>query len=192
VAVSSAGTANAANQSSVPVSGTVELGSSVSVVASDGNGHSTAPTAAGVTGTNWSVNVDVQGLDDATITYTATATDLNGNTNVDADTAVKDTHGPSLMVVAGTNGSADLTLTFDEPVLCSSVGLVAFVATVNGLPGNVALNVACDGTSSTTLTLSLLSPLSPSDSVDVLIGATTITDIYGNTSLQLTGGTTIT
>jgi Big-like domain-containing protein len=191
VVVSSADTANAANENSVPVSGTVETGGAVSVVASDGNGHSTAPANAGVTGTNWSVNIDVQALDDATITYTATATDLYGNTNVDSETAVKDTEGPALNAVAGLNGSAVLTLTFDEPVLCTSVSAGAFVVTVNnGLP-EVGVLAGCTGSSSDTLTLTLLLPLSTGNDVDVVIGLSTITDSYGNASIQLHGTTTI-
>jgi len=108
-------------------------------------------------------------------------------------TADKDTQGPTLTAVAGTNGSALLTLTFDEPVLCSSVALnvAAFVVTVNGGLPQVGVLADCTGTSSDTLTLTLLLPLSTGNHVEVVIGAATITDEHGNASLQLTQSTDI-
>lgn len=100
--------------------------------------------------------VDLSALADGTISATATATDAAGDVSADSgiQTALKDTIGRSLDTVAGANLSSVLTLTFSEPVRCSSLTLEAFVVTVNGVLPDVFLGLSgCGGTSSTTVTL---------------------------------------
>jgi cyclophilin family peptidyl-prolyl cis-trans isomerase len=81
------------NQANTSASGTVSIGSTVSVTASDGT-TTTAPVAATVDqalGTWTATGIDVSGLNDGTITYTATATDTVGNTATASKTATKST-----------------------------------------------------------------------------------------------------
>ena len=80
------------NDTATQISGTVGTGSTVSVVASDGDGHQTGPTSAAVTGNTWSLTgIDVSGFDDGTITYTVTATNPDHSTATATTTSTKST-----------------------------------------------------------------------------------------------------
>ncbi len=103
---------NAANETAASISGTGEVGASVVVVISDGENEVT--TAAVIVGSNgaWTVTgIDLSSLDDGEVTYTATATDEAGNTDVAEIDAVKDTVAPALEIESVTNpiniGNAD-------------------------------------------------------------------------------------
>lgn len=87
---------NSANVAAVPVSGTAEAGSTVSVTAGDDTAHSVTVTAT-VSGTGtWSASLDLGSLNQGTITYSATATDATGNTGTAATVnRVKDTLVPA-------------------------------------------------------------------------------------------------
>jgi len=75
-------TVNAAEQASVPVAGTAETGTTVTVTADDAD-PGTAPESATVTAADgsWATILDLSGLDEGTVTVTATATDPAANTS---------------------------------------------------------------------------------------------------------------
>ncbi|TDT85907.1 hypothetical protein DFO47_101326 [Arthrobacter sp. AG258] len=88
---------NAGNVGAVPLTGTAEAGSKVTLVASDpGSAHSISATVtASGTGT-WSATLDLSSLNQGTVTYSATATDAAGNTSpAKTATATKDTVAPA-------------------------------------------------------------------------------------------------
>ena len=188
VSITSTQTANILNQH-VTVQGSTD-GTPVSVVASDGAGHHTAPVAATVSGTSWSATVDVSGLDDGTITYTGTATDSAGNTSVASKADTKDTVPPVLSSVGAVGGTVQVTATFSEPVECSGVNLAIFAALVNGT-ADVVTGVSCPAgaTSSTTLTATLLTAPLSGDTVQVTAGVAAVSDTAGNSSLAFTAST---
>ncbi|HEV7534384.1 MAG TPA: hypothetical protein VGP90_02045, partial [Acidimicrobiia bacterium] len=179
----SAQTANILDET-VSVSGTHEVGSPVTVVASDGV-HSTTPVTAALSGGTWSTTIDVSALDNGTITYSATAVDAAANSNVGVGTGKKDILAPTFDSLTAVGGSTHVTLTFSEPVLCSSVNAVGFLAVVNGGLPSLVLGVGCVGTSSSTLTGTLTSAPSTGQSVQIGVAVAAVTDEAGNTSLLL-------
>ena len=95
---------NNANASNTTATGTTDPGIQVTVVASDGTHSSTPKSATADANGNWTVSgIDVSGLDDGTITYTATATDEGNNTGSDSKTATKDTVAPAVAISTVTN-----------------------------------------------------------------------------------------
>jgi hypothetical protein len=98
-------TINAANDTSIPVSGTTEIGATVKVVATDSaSGTTTIYNATVDSSGNWSVTgVNTSGLADGTITFTATATDEAGNTTQKTTTATKNTVAPTITFATVTN-----------------------------------------------------------------------------------------
>ena len=92
---------NNANKAAAAASGTVEPGATVSVVASDPQGHTSAAVVAAVTGTSWTAGgINVTALDDGVITYAATSTDPAGNSTTVMATSTKDTSAPAVSVTA--------------------------------------------------------------------------------------------
>lgn len=88
---------NLANVSAVPISGSAEAASTVSVTATDGAGHSvSATTTAGSTGA-WSLpTLNLTALRDGQVSLVATAADAAGNVSpATAATLTKDTVAPS-------------------------------------------------------------------------------------------------
>ncbi|MEW1810229.1 hypothetical protein AB0284_05940 [Pseudarthrobacter phenanthrenivorans] len=98
-------TANSANATSVPVSGTAEVNGSVTVTATDSASHSVSGTAvaSGSTGA-WSLNLNLgsaSAMVDGTITYTITLTDPAGNTGsavTPSPTSTRDIVAPRLTI----------------------------------------------------------------------------------------------
>lgn len=91
--------ANTANASSVPVSGTAEANATVTVTATS-SGSAVQPTksATAVNG-NWSLNMDLSSLVDGTVTYTLSVRDVAGNISdpvTHGTTSLKDTAAPVL------------------------------------------------------------------------------------------------
>ncbi|WP_168928708.1 beta strand repeat-containing protein [Sinomonas albida] len=84
---------NAANVASVPISGTAEAASTVTVVASDGAGRTASGTATASSTGTWSLpTLNVTNLNDGTLTVNATAQDLAGNNSAPTTVSVtKDT-----------------------------------------------------------------------------------------------------
>jgi hypothetical protein len=104
------------NFKNAAASGTVEVGSTVKVTATDGT-TTTAPVDAVVDGSgNWTVTgIDVSGLVDGTITFTATATDAAGNTATDSLDGAKST----VLITSVTN---PIVPTNDEATTASGTG----------------------------------------------------------------------
>lgn len=115
-------------------SGTVEAGSAVTVVASDGAGHSVTRTAT-VTGTAWgAVGIDVSTLEDGALTYTVTATDGVGNTAQVSATTAKDTR-----------------TTFSVTAAASPTAGTPFTVTLTALTATGARDTTYAGTKAVTL-----------------------------------------
>ena len=96
------------NTHTVPVSGTAEANSTVSVL----EGSSRVATATADGSGNWSTTIG--GVSDAAHTYTATATDQAGNTSV-ASTPVHvtvDTQPPATSITSGTTSTSDAGFSF--------------------------------------------------------------------------------
>jgi cyclophilin family peptidyl-prolyl cis-trans isomerase len=93
-------TINSSNATSIAAAGTTTVGDTVTVVATDNASHSsTALTATVDSSGHWTVaGLNVTGLNDGTITITATAKDAGGNTTSASMTATKDTAAPTLAV----------------------------------------------------------------------------------------------
>jgi cyclophilin family peptidyl-prolyl cis-trans isomerase len=96
---SSPTTINAAGATSTSIGGTGEVGATIAVSISDGShGPITKTTIVGAGGT-WSITgINVSSLNDGTITYTATASDVAGNTASDSKTALKDVVAPAVAI----------------------------------------------------------------------------------------------
>lgn len=103
---------SAANQTNTSTMGTTGVGDTVSVTASDGTNPSVTMAATVDGSGNWTATgIDVSGLANGKITYTATTTDANGNTasttlatTKDAATQLSFTSTP-ITATAGTNSS---------------------------------------------------------------------------------------
>ncbi len=88
---------NAANASNTSASGTGEAGASISLVVTDGTNSTSAMTTTVAGDGTWSITgIDVSGLQDGTITFSATATDGAGNTGTATKTATKDVVAPAI------------------------------------------------------------------------------------------------
>jgi len=87
------------NQTATAISGTGEIGATISVFASDGTQNTaTQTTTVGANG-QWSINgINVSALNDGTITYTATVTDATGDTVSTTKTSSKDTMAPAVAI----------------------------------------------------------------------------------------------
>ncbi len=106
----------AADSSSTSMSGMGEAGSRVSVIATDGTVSTGAYTT--VVGANgmWTIgNIDVSGLADGTITYSATTTNSEGTQTSTQVTATKDTQGtPASMTYDVAPGYGTLQAAINE------------------------------------------------------------------------------
>ncbi len=125
------------NETNTSVTGGGEAGATVSVVASDGTGATDPMTVTVDSESTWTVSgIDVSGLADGTITYTATITDAAGNTDAFQFPVQKDTTAPSLTV----DSSSD-------PIGIGNQKHVTVGGTVE--PGATVSVVVSDGTNST-------------------------------------------
>jgi hypothetical protein len=104
---------NSANVAAVPISGSAESGSVVTVTASDGAGHSAAGTATASSGGSWSLpTLNLTGLNDGAVTLSASARDAAGNVSqATTATVQKDTVAPSAPTLAtpGTVSSVNMS-----------------------------------------------------------------------------------
>ena len=125
---------NLTNLHATSASGTGEVGAGISLVASDGTHSTTAVTTTVAANGTWSfASIDVASLNDGTITYTATATDTNGNTATASKTGIKTT------VALGT---------VSNPVNLNNEHIA--IAAGTGQAGATISLVVSDGTHSTT------------------------------------------
>jgi hypothetical protein len=136
------------NVATTSASGTGEVGALISLVASDGANNSNTFLATVAGDGTWNiVDVDVSGLNDGTITYTATASDSVGNTATDSLTATKDVTSPAVDITAATTplnasnvSSASAGGTGEEGATISLVvtdGVLSTTAVVTTVAGGV-------------------------------------------------------
>ncbi len=128
---------NAASATSASASGTGEVGASVSVTVTDGSATTDALTTTVAGDGTWSIiDIDVSGLTDGTLTFTAVASDAAGNTTTDTLTAEKDTTAPAVAITSVT-----------DPVNNSNVAAIS--ASGTGEVGAIISLVVSDGTNAT-------------------------------------------
>ncbi|WP_285248483.1 Ig-like domain-containing protein [Pseudarthrobacter sp. efr-133-R2A-89] len=91
------GSVYSGNVGAVPLTGTAEAGSRVTLVASDAGSVHSVPATVTASGTGtWSASLDLTSLNQGNVTYSATATDAAGNTGpARTATATKDTVAPA-------------------------------------------------------------------------------------------------
>ncbi len=140
---------NAESAADVTVSGTGEVGATITLVVSDGANSTTEYTATVGQDATWSItSVDVSELADGTLTFTATATDENDNTAATSMTAEKDTVAPSVAVAAVTDpiddGNETATAASGTGEVGASISLVASDGTHS--TDAIATAVSEDGT----------------------------------------------
>lgn len=152
---------SAANVASVPVSGTAEAGASVTLTVRDaGSTHTVSQTRTADTSGAWSSALDLRTLNEGPVSYSATATDVAGNTSA-AGTAssTKDTAGPAISGVVtseaggvtsnGRVSSGDLfSVTFGEALNPGSIPTGTQTLTIVR-PGNGAGTATISGVLST-------------------------------------------
>jgi len=102
-----------------------------------------------------------------------TVTDSSGNSQPIGDwtqTSATNTGQPHFTASTSTIGKTTVTVTYDHPIVCSSVDRAApfdYVVTDNGTADQVT-GVSCSGTYATTVTITVATaPSAPSDSVKV-------------------------
>ncbi|WP_018760636.1 beta strand repeat-containing protein [Arthrobacter sp. 135MFCol5.1] len=209
---------NAGNVGAVPLTGTAEAGSKVTLVASDpGSAHSISATVtASGTGT-WSASLDLTSLNQGAVTYSATATDAAGNTSpAKTATSTKDTVAPAAaqfssvpqyvnsagvgsVPVAGTaETGAVVTVSAMSPGSAAVVTGTA-TATASGWAVNLNLTSLRDGTVTYTVTVTDSAgnasvPATTTDTKDTVAPVLTITaPMYVNlsnyTAVQISGTT---
>lgn len=122
---------NSAIAANVPVSGTAEAGSSVTVTVKDaGAAHTSSQTVTTNGSGQWTAaNFNLTSFNDPTITYTAVATDAAGNASAPGTaTSTKDTVAPTAKVTLFNNGTAGtaekgdvVTIQFSKPMNLPSI-----------------------------------------------------------------------
>lgn len=102
-------TPNNANVASVPVSGTTEVGSSVTITVKDAGGVTMAQTVTASDSGQWTAaNFNLSTFADGTITYSAVATDAAGNVSTAGTaTSVKNATPPSVTALTLANGGTN-------------------------------------------------------------------------------------
>jgi hypothetical protein len=176
----------AANQAAVTISGTGEAGASVSIVAGDGDNLTDPETTTIDPEGNWSVTFDVSELNDGTITFTATATDLAGNTEVDTTTALKDTvTSVTISDVTdpiGIDNSDGVSIGSDDVSIggTGEVGATISVVVSNGATALDPLSTVVDGDGNWTITNINVRTLDDG----TLSFTATATDTVGNTNQE--------
>ncbi|HTQ39322.1 MAG TPA: Ig-like domain repeat protein [Pirellulales bacterium] len=169
------------NQTSVTVGGTGASGLTISLVATDGTTTTTTKTTTVGSGGTWSISgINVSGLNDGTITFTASSTDTNGNTSSTSKTSIKSTAAPAVAVT-----------TVTSPINTTNVTNTSISGT--GTVGASISVVASDGTHSTTATTTTI-PMGGSWSVTG-INVSSLSDgtiTYTVTASNASGTTTIT
>ncbi|WP_285319311.1 Ig-like domain-containing protein [Pseudarthrobacter sp. lyk4-40-TYG-27] len=190
---------NAGNVGAVPLTGTAEAGSKVTLVASDaGTGHSVTATVTASGAGTWSASLDLTSLNQGTVTYSATATDAAGNTSpARTATATKDTVAPAAAqfssvpqyVNSAGVGSVPISGTAETgavvTVSAMSPGSAAAVtgtatATASGWAVNLNLTSLRDGTVTYTVTVAdsagnTSAPATATDTKDTVAPVLTIT-----------------
>lgn len=153
----------------------------VSLASSGGGTPSSGSAARGASGTNTAITgIDASGLNDGTVTATATATDLAGNSSggrTNTVTNVKDVDNPDLVTLemfdgtssADANGKIDrIVATFDETLQTVS-GASTHGFQLSNVPSNGSRgNASYSGTAAT------LTVVEGSDAANTAVGAFTV------------------
>ncbi len=172
---------NISNQHDATATGTGESGDTVSVLATDGT-NSTTPLTTTVQGDGtWTITgIDLSGLADGPITYTAIAVDPAGNPSQAHQAATKDTVAPSVAIVSVTD---PVDLANQHSASANGTGEAGDSISLAVTDGTTEIDagkttVAADGT--WTLTGIDVSSLADGN----LTFSATATDPAGNTSLH--------
>ena len=187
--VNALGQINAAIADKVPVSGTAEANSSVTLTVSGSGAQPMTQAIVVDSSGNWTaLPVDVRNFADGTISYSAKATDAAGNTSVAGTaTSSKDTTAPTVTNIqlgnGGTAGKIDkgdtVTITFSESLkastICNAWTSNTATQTISG-NGQVTVNVS----SGDTLTVT-----SPACAVN--FGSLAMTSDYAGTAMSFGG-----
>ncbi|MEA5453774.1 Ig-like domain-containing protein [Sinomonas sp. JGH33] len=176
---------NAANAAALPVSGTAESGSTVTVTASDGAGHLATGTATASTTGAWSLpTLNVTALYDGAVTVSATAQDAAGNTSsATAVSLAKDTAPPTAPTMsAPATVSAATAASVTVSGTAEPGASVALKITDAGASHTVTAAATADGTGHWTMPGLNLTALADGQ----LTYAATATDAAGNTGATAT------
>jgi cyclophilin family peptidyl-prolyl cis-trans isomerase len=137
------------NETAAEISGTGEIGATISVFASDGTHQTTAQTTTVDLDGNWSITgINVTALKDGQITYSATATDSRGNTATATKAATKDTVAPTVSITSVTSAITSANETNTSASGKGTVGAtISIVATDNNSHSTTAqtTTVGSDG-----------------------------------------------
>lgn len=168
---------NIANVASVGVSGTTEPGGTISLTASDPGAANSVTISATASGSGaWSASPDLTALNQGAVTYSATATDLAGNTGTaKTATGIKDTVAPgatALSVPTYVN-SANVTGVRITGIAEASAAVTVTVTGSSGLPVTGTATALSGGDWSLSLNLSNLGQ-------GTLTYTATVTDAAGN------------
>ena len=152
---------NVANQATVVVSGTGEVGATANISVDDANAATPAvTTTASVGESGYSGSVDASSLDDGTITATVTLTDTGGNTGpAGTDTATKDTTPDAPTVTISPD---PINATNQTAVTISGIGEANGTANItvndtNGATPAITTTAPIDGSGAYSATLDLTS-----------------------------------
>ena len=144
VAFTSTPIINIANVQSITASGTGDNGDAISVVITDGVGHTTTAATTTVSGGTWSVSgINASSVTDGTVTYSVTETDAYGNATTVPQRVVKDTVAPAE------------TFTSTPNVNVANAGSVTVTGT--GDNGDAISVTITDGTHTTTVATTTVS-----------------------------------
>ncbi len=128
--LSSVATITASNQATVSVTGTAEANSTVIITAtSNKGGASKTDTVTASSNGTFSANMDLSGLRDGTITFTAKAVDAAGNTSTASApvTAVKDTVTLTIISPSGAIDTNTPTLTYSVVDSNTAAAVLLFI-----------------------------------------------------------------
>ncbi len=179
---------NAAEDNDVMVSGTAEANSTVDVTFTDGSGDTVTAQVTTDGAGNWSLTgneADISGLDNGSITVSATATDVAGNTSSTASTNITlDNQGPNApTITTPIEGDNIVNAAEDNDVMVSGTAeanSTIDVTFTDGSGDTVTVQVTTDGAGNWSLTGNE-ADISGLDNGSITVSATA-TDAAGNTS----------
>jgi hypothetical protein len=180
ITINSASPINSANDTTYSVSGTGNVGATVSLVASNGASSTTPVTATIAANHTWTITgLDLSSLPDGTITFTATITDSFGNTAHNTATAVK---GTAALQIAIGSAPEQLNASNDTAVTLTGTGTVgASVSLVASNDGSSTPAVTTTVQANGSWSISGVNVSSLGDGTITFIA--TISDSFGNTAM---------
>ena len=177
------------SDTSLLFTGTTEAGNSVHLILKDSSDTTVFSTYATVTGTSWSYDRIALPLDVGSYTLSLITSDQAANTVTTIQSIIIDTSAPVL-----SNASVDgtvLTLAYTDATSLDAVNMPssgAFIVTANGST-TLTVNAVQVNASAKTVTLTLASPVSATDTITVAYadhgGSAAIQDMAGNHAVSL-------